>query len=132
MTPGWSGVNKTVAVICQSAGLRLCSAQRNQPQRLLNAKTIRTGHALRLVPLCGTQPLSVPAALTSKSAALATPVSGGTPETTRETRVLPVQLRFTGSMSTASVTSSGSTSVAVILASAWLKRLIARVRSMIW
>jgi hypothetical protein len=38
-----------MAVICQSAGQRLCFAQRNQPQRPIKPKAIRTGHALRLV-----------------------------------------------------------------------------------
>ena len=51
-----------MAIICPSAGPRLCSAQRNQPQRSLLSNAIRTGHALRLIPRCGTQPLSVPAA----------------------------------------------------------------------
>ena len=53
-------VEKTVAGVCQSTGQRLCSAQRNQPQRTLNFNGLRTGHALRLVPPCGTQPLSIP------------------------------------------------------------------------
>ncbi len=35
-------------------------------------------------------------------------------------------------MSTASVTSSGNVSVSTIFASDWLRRLIARVRNMIW
>ena len=45
---------------------------------------------------------------------------------------LLAQLKLTGSMSTARVTSSGSTSPATILASDWLRRLMARVRSMMW
>ena len=40
--------------------------------------------------------------------------------------------RFTGSMSTVSVTSSGRASVSMIFARVWLSLLIARVRSMIW
>ena len=43
-----------------------------------------------------------------------------------------VQNKFTGSISTAIVTSSGSVSAATILARAWLSLLIERVRSMIW
>ena len=43
------GCNKTVAIIYPSTGPRLCSAQRNQPQRSLPATAIRTNHALRLV-----------------------------------------------------------------------------------
>ena len=48
------------------------------------------------------------------------------------TTLRQIHVRFTGSMSTASVTSSGSASDATIFASAWLNLLIARVRSMIW
>jgi hypothetical protein len=42
------------------------------------------------------------------------------------------QPKFTGSMSTVSVTSSGNVSVPTIFANVWLNLLIARVRSMIW
>ena len=42
------------------------------------------------------------------------------------------QIKLTGSMSTAKVTSSGRARVAMIFARAWLNLLIARVRSMIW
>ena len=40
--------------------------------------------------------------------------------------------KFTGSISTDSVTSSGKASVSIIFASIWLSLLIARVRNMIW
>lgn len=44
----------------------------------------------------------------------------------------PAQDKLAGSMSTVSVTSSGNCNALVIIASAWLNRLIAFVRSIIW
>jgi len=46
--------------------------------------------------------------------------------------LFPDYPRFTGSMSTARVTSSGRASVAMIFVRAWLNLLIAFVRNMIW
>ena len=43
------GLSKRVISVHLAAGQRLCSAQRNQPQRSLHFKRLRTSHTLRLV-----------------------------------------------------------------------------------